>query len=171
MRVPFIWRPAPSADVPAAVLDDPVGHVDLAPTFLAIAGLEAPSEMQGRPLPITGGSGRERVITTFDSQFAAVGMHLRTIYRDGMLCTVYEPSTRDRGGRFPFYSSVWLRGSRFVPYDGSEGELYDLSDDPRQWTNLWNDPARRKLRDELIDDLRAHLPPERLPRLPVPAPT
>jgi DNA-binding transcriptional ArsR family regulator len=111
------------------------------------------------------------VITTFDSQFAAVGMHLRTLYRDDMICTVYEPSTSDRGGRFPFYSSVWLRGSHFPRYDGTEGELYDLKEDPRQWANLWDDPARRRLRDELIDDLRTHLPAERLPRLPVVSPT
>jgi hypothetical protein len=36
--------------------------------------------MQGAALPTASGSGRERALTTFDSQFAEVGMHLRTIY-------------------------------------------------------------------------------------------
>jgi arylsulfatase A-like enzyme len=171
MRVPLIWRPAPSAAVAPAAIDEPVGHVDLAPTFCAIAGISPHPEMQGAPLPAAPGSGRERVITTFDSQFAEVGMHLRTLYRDGMICTVYEPSTRDRGGRFPFYGAVWLRGTRIVRYEGTEGELYDLRNDPHQWENLWDDPSRRSLRDDLVADLRAHLPPERLPRLPVAAPT
>ena len=121
--------------------------------------------MQGEPLPTGRGSRRERVITTFDSQFARVGMHLRTIYRDGMICTAYEPSTVDRGGRFPLMSALWLRGSRIPRYDGSEGELYDVRNDPEQWENLWDDPSRRRLRDELCADLRAHLPEERLPRL------
>jgi arylsulfatase A-like enzyme len=171
MRVPLLWRPAPSAGVGHAELDEPVGHVDLAPTFCSIAGIPPPAEMQGAPLPVAKGSGRERVITTFDSQFARVGMHLRTIYRDGMICTVYEPSTTERGGKFPLYSAVWLRGSHLPRYDGSEGELYDLRNDPRQWDNLWDDPARRALRDELVADLRAHMPRERTPPLPVAAPT
>jgi arylsulfatase A-like enzyme len=171
MRVPLVWRPAPSAGVAAAEIAEPVGHVDLAPTFCAIAGLAPPVEMQGSPLPTTTGSKRERVITTFDSQFASIGMHLRTIYRDGMLCTIYEPSTTHIGGRFPLYSAVWLRGSRLPRYDGSEGELYDLRNDPRQWENLWSDPSRRRVRDDLIADLRAHMPHERLPRLEVASPT
>ncbi len=172
LRVPLVWRPAPSAGIEATSIDDPVGLVDLAPTFLSIAGLHVPGAMQGAPLPLVrGAAGRERVLTTFDSQFARVGMHLRTIYRDGLLCTVYEPSTRDRGGQFPLYSSVWLRGSRLPRYDGTEGELYDLREDPHQWENLWSDPSRRRLRDDLVADLRAHLPPERARPLPVAAPT
>lgn len=171
MRVPFIWRPAPAAKVPAATIDEPVSHVDLAPTFCAIAGIEPPAWIEGRALPMARGSDRERAITTFDSQFAAVGMHLRTIYRDGHICTLYEPSTKDRGGAFKLYWSVWGAGSRVPDYDGSEGELYDCNDDPYQWHNHWSDPSRRRLRDELLDDLRRHLPPERTPPLPVAAPT
>jgi len=171
MRVPLVWRPAPCAAIASAVVDEPVGLVDLAPTFCAIARIPAPAEMQGEPLPSEPGSRRERVITTFDSQFATVGMHLRTIYRDGMICTAYEPSTRDRGGRFPLMSALWLRGSRVPHYDGSEGELYDVRNDPEQWENLWDDPAKRRLRDDLIADLREHMPEERLPRLRVAAPT
>jgi arylsulfatase A-like enzyme len=171
LRVPLVWRPAASAGVAPAVVDDPVGLVDLAPTFCAIAGIEAPSWMEGKALPVAPGSGRERVLTTFDSQFAPVGMHLRTIYRDGWLCTTYERSTHDLGGRFPVYWSVWGRGSRIPRYDGTEGELYDVRADPHQWENRWDDPACRRWRDELCADLRAHLPPLRSPALPVAAPT
>jgi arylsulfatase A-like enzyme len=170
MKIPLIWRPAPSAGVAPAVVDEPVGHVDLAPTFCRIAGLDVPEWMEGVPLPEAAGSDRERVITTFDSQFAPVGMHLRTIYRDGCICTVYEPSGPVGGGDFPLYWSIWGRGSAIPRYDGSEGELYDVREDPHQRVNLWNDPARRRWRDELVEDLREHLPPARAP-LPVAAPT
>jgi arylsulfatase A-like enzyme len=159
MRVPLVWRPAPSAGVSPAEIGEPVGLVDLAPTFCQVAGVELPEWMEGAPLPVAAGSGRERVLTTFDSQFAAVGMHLRTIYRDGMICTAYERSTRDVGGRFPFYWRVWGHGSRPPSYDGTEGELYDVTDDPRQWVNRWDDPAWRSRRDALVADLYAHLPP------------
>jgi len=171
LRVPLVWRPAPSAGVPPAEIPEPVGNVDLAPTFCAIAGVDVPGWMEGAPLPTAPGApGRERVITTFDSNFSPVGMHLRTIFRDGMLCTVYEPSTRHEGGDFPLYWALWGRGSEIPRYDGTEGELYDCRNDPHQHDNLWSDPARRSLRDALVDDLHAHLPPLRRV-LPVDAPT
>src|SRR5690606_7370648 len=81
MRVPLIWRPAPVADIAPAEVPEPVGHVDLAPTFCEIAGLPAPDWMEGGPLPTAPASGRERVLTTWDSQFRDVGMHISTIYR------------------------------------------------------------------------------------------
>lgn len=174
LQVPLLWRPAPRhASIVPARIDGPVGLVDLAPTFLDLAGVPIPDAMQGVPLPTSreSGAGRERVLSTFDSQFAAVGMHLRTIFRDGLLCTAYLPSTSDRGGRFPFYERVWLRGSALPRYDGSEGELYDLSRDPFQHENLWDDPAWRRKRDELVADLFDHLPRERTPALAVAAPT
>jgi arylsulfatase A-like enzyme len=159
MRVPLVWRPAPSAGVPASVVSEPVGHPDLAPTFASIAGVDPLPGADGAPLPTAPGSGRERVITTFDSQFAKLGMHLRTIYRDGWLATAYGPSTTDRGGSFPFYSAVWLRGCEIPRFSGAEGELYDVTDDPHQLANRFSDPALRKRRDELIADLDAYLPP------------
>jgi arylsulfatase A-like enzyme len=171
LRIPMIWRPAPSAGVAAAEIAEPVGHVDLAPTFCRVAGVEIPDWMQGDELPAAGGSDRRRVLTTFDSQFAAVGMHLRTIYRDGWICTAYLPRTRDAGGKFRLYWALWGTGTQVPDYDGSEGELYNLADDPRQWVNRWNDPSCRAWRDELVADLFAHLPPARAPALPVAAPT
>jgi len=149
MRVPLVWRPAPSAGVAPAEVHEPVGHLDLAPTFCTIAGVPVPEWVQGEPLPLAPGSGRERVLTEWDSQFPRIGMHLRSIYRDGWVCTVYEPGPL---------------------YEGTEGELYDLSDDPLQWHNLWDDPARRSVRQDLVADLYDHLPPERDPKLAVEAP-
>jgi len=140
MRVPLIWRPAPSAGIAPAALQDPVGHVDLAPTFCDIAGVKTPAAMQGRTLPVEPDNSRERVITEWDSDFGGAGIYLRSMYRDGFVCTVYEASNF---------------------YDGTEGELYDLAEDPLQWRNLWDDPARQSLRDDLVADLRDNLPPRR----------
>ena len=64
----------------------------------------------------------------------------------------------------------WVLSSCGVVYDGSEGELYDVENDPYQWRNLWNDPGRRALRDDLVADLRASLPEARAVRLRVDAP-
>ena len=149
MHLPLIWRPAPSAGVAPAVVSDPVGQLDLAPTFCAIAGVEVPSWVQGRPLPVSADASRERVITEWDSQFPSEGLHLRSMFRDGWLVTAYE----EGGG-----------------YDGSEGELYDLASDPHQWVNRWDDAGCAALRSDLVADLYDHLPPERDPKLAVEAP-
>jgi arylsulfatase A-like enzyme len=169
MRLPFIWRPAPSAKIAPAEIEEPVGHVDLAPTFCAIAGVPAPDWMQGNVLPVACGSSRQRMITEWDSQFAEIGMHLRTIYRDGWVCTVYEPTTRESGFSLARMYQVVSPGL-LVPdirYDGTEGELYNLTDDPLQWRNLWNDPGYKKIKSDLTADLYDNLPPARNPALAV----
>ena len=172
MRIPMIWRPAPSAKVGAAEIAEPVGQLDLAPTFCEIAGVPVPDWMQGKPLPVAPGSGRERVITEWDSQFAAIGMHLRSIYRDGYTLTVYEKSTRDVG--FDLAALPPMLAPRQpifdIRYDGTEGELYNLREDPMQWRNLWDDHGFAKLKSDLRVDLYDNLPPERNPKLPVDAP-
>jgi arylsulfatase A-like enzyme len=171
MRLPLIWRPAPSAAVGAAVVTDPVGQVDLAPTFCAIAGVEPAEWMQGSALPSGDGeAGRERVLCEWDSQFPGYGMHLRSIYRDGWLCTVYEPST---AGQPNGLERIWgdaVLAPCSVVYEATEagpggvpiatGELYRIEDDPHQWENRFDDPGLRTVRDDLITDLYAHLPSE-----------
>jgi arylsulfatase A-like enzyme len=170
LRVPLIWAPARGAGVAPAVVGAPVGLVDLAPTFCEIAGVTPPTWMEGTPLPTAGDARRPPVLTTFDSQFAAVGMHLRTIFDGRYLCTAYERSDHE-GGAFPIYWGVWGRGSQIPRYDGTEGELYDCENDPDQRENLWSDPSRRALRDDLVADLRDRLPVARFPALPFRAPT
>jgi arylsulfatase A-like enzyme len=149
MRIPLVWRTAPSAGVAPAVIEEPVGQLDLAPTFCAIAGVPVPAWVEGVTLPTAASVPRDRVLTEWDSQFGYVDMHLRSIHCGGYTCTVYE-----RGGM----------------YDGTEGELYDLREDPRQWRNLWSDPGYRSLRSDLVADLYDNLPAERDPKLTVEAP-
>lgn len=140
MHLPMIWRPAPSANIQPATIEAPVGHVDLAKTFCHIAGIDAPDYCEGDVLPVTEKEaiGRETILTEWDSEHGHIDMHLRSIYhRDGWLCTAYEQSHL---------------------YEGTEGELYDMTADPDQLTNLWDDPAHRIRRDELIERLYAERP-------------
>jgi hypothetical protein len=46
-------------------------------------------------------------------------------------------------------------------YDGSEGELYDLDEDPHQWRNLWDDPNYAAQRANLLGEMQEHWPEER----------
>jgi len=150
MRLPLIWRPAPVAGVTPGEITEPVGHVDLGRTFCRIAGIEAPPKCEGRPLPVGAAEAaeqnRELVLTEWDSEHGEIDMHLRTIYRrDGWLCTCYENSRL---------------------YEGTEGELYDMRNDPDQLVNLWDDPGYVSTRRELVEQLYESLPEvsERLPR-------
>jgi arylsulfatase A-like enzyme len=153
MRLPLVWRPARSSWSEASVVSQPVGLVDLAPTFCTIAGVAVPEWMEGRPLPTddvdAAARGFERVLTEWDSELFGVDVHLRTITRDGFVCTMYQPG---------------------FSHDGSEGELYDLSGDPLQQVNRWDDPAWASLRSDLVADLWDHQPPVRGPRRRVEAP-
>jgi arylsulfatase A-like enzyme len=153
MRLPLIWRPAPSAAQMPAVITRPVGHVDLAPTFCAIAGLPVRDWMEGRPLPVDDADadarGFERVLTEWDSELFGVDVHLRTIARDQWVCTRY--------------------GKGFS-HDGTEGELYDLGDDPLQRVNRWDDSACASIRSDLLGDLDDHQPPQTFPLRRVEAP-
>jgi arylsulfatase A-like enzyme len=161
MRLPLVWRPAPSAGVTPGVVRDPVGQVDLAPTFCAIAGVEPAGWMQGSALPTSGGApGRERALCEWDSQFPGYGMHLRSIVRDGWSCTVYEPSTEGRPNGLEKRMGDRVLKPSGISYEGTEGELYDLEADPHQWVNRWDDPACKSLRADLVADLYDNLPRE-----------
>ena len=146
MHLPLIWRPAPSAGVAQATFDAPVGHIDLAPTFCEIAGIEAGEWMEGTCLPQTAGAAdkREAVFTEWDSEHDGVSVSLRTLYRESWIVTAYGKSSI---------------------YEGTEGELYDLKNDPQQWRNLWDDSSAASMKKDLLDDLRARTPKQREPRL------
>jgi arylsulfatase A-like enzyme len=81
--------------------------------------------------------GHERVLTEWDSVLFGKIVSLRTITRGTWVCTATLPGT---------------------VHDGTEGELYNLVDDPLQHRNLWNDPAHRATRDDLLDDMWRHFP-------------
>ena len=153
MRLPLVWRPAPSANITPTTVTRPVGLVDLAPTFCQIAGLATPEWMEGKALPINDPDadtrGFQRVLTEWDSVLFGVDVHLRTITRDGWVCSTYQPG----------YS-----------HDGTEGELYDLTNDPEQFENRWNDPSLTALQSDLLSDLRDHQPTMKSPLPRVEAP-
>ncbi len=154
MRLPFIWQPAPVAEISAAEVTAPVGHIDLAATFCQIAGIQPPDYNEGTPLPLddaqAGAQQREHVLTQWDSQHGPVDMHLQSIYHaDGWLLTRYDPSHL---------------------YNGSEGELYNMTEDPLQLINLWNEPKVQARKTQLLALMAETTPPPLDPLLPRLAP-
>ena len=144
MRLPLIWRPAPSrvrATVTPTTVDTPVGLVSLAATFADIAGLPRPDYTEAARLPLDEGEarelGHERVLTEWDSVLFGKIVSLRTITRGSWVCTATLPGS---------------------VHDGTDGELYDLTNDPLQHVNLWHDASHRAIRDDLLDDMWRNLP-------------
>ena len=139
LRLPLIWRPAPSAQVAPAVINEPVSLVSLAATFLSMAGLEAPEWVEAPALPTTShdvaGGADASTITEWDSALFGVDVHVRTVVTSKWLFTRYQPG---------------------YVHDGSEGELYDLENDPLQQVNLFGDAGYATTCRELESLLRDH---------------
>jgi hypothetical protein len=98
--------------------------------------------MEGGALPQTARPSsscidREAVFTEWDSEFDGISVSLRSLHRDGWTVTAYGKTSI---------------------YEGTEGELYDLRNDPRQWRNLWDEPSAAAMKRDLLDDLRARTP-------------
>ena len=101
--------------------------------------------MQEKPLPTNRSDRRERVITEWEDEYKGNHLKFNTIYRDGYICTAYEKTSY---------------------YEGTEGELYDVTEDPRQWWNLWDAKKYKSLKSDLVADLYDNLPPARKTALP-----
>jgi arylsulfatase A-like enzyme len=127
LRVPLLLRgPGVAA---GAVVDDPVGTIDLAPTILRAAGRRIPEWMEGRPLD---GTSREHVLTENDFNILA-SIPMRTL------------TTR----RYKLHHYL------AAPF----GELYDLGDDPGEVVNRYDDPAFASTRADLralLDEVMNH---------------
>ena len=128
MRAPLIFA---GAGVPTTggVCPSPVEFVDLYPTIAEIAGLEAPSSLEG----------------------VSLGPLLENPEHPWERPAFSEVHFREVSGR-----AIRTRKWRYVEWgeDGEAGrELYDQEADPRELDNLVEDPAQA----EVVDRLRARL--------------
>lgn len=138
LRLPLVWRPAPSRGVTPAVVDEPVSLVSLAATFADIAGRPEPGFVERGRLPLSAEearAGRDATITEWDSALFGVDVHVRTVVTRDHLYTEYRPG---------------------YVHDGTEAELYVLGDDPLQRVNRANDPALAAVRAAMHDLLAEH---------------
>lgn len=134
-HVPLIWR-WPGRFRAGSAPEEFIEQVDLLPTILELAGAPAHPAAQGRSLrPLLEGSGaprwREAVYTgdRDSSELPAHGIDDRGLV---LKCI------RTRDWKLTFFPGR--------PY----GELFDLRHDPWEYDNLWDDPARRNIRQELF---------------------
>ncbi len=108
-------------------------NIDFAPTFLDVAGVPVPEEMEGRSflpnLEDGGAPGRRAWLLEYWKYFPE---------------------------NFPSYSGVRTESLKYIEYEKTlEPELFDLKADPGEQHNLWGTPEGEKRLPEMKDLLEA----------------
>jgi len=120
----------PGITKPGSVNSDMVSNIDLAETFLDMAGVEVPSDMQGRSMVpvLQGKTPADWRKEHYYHYYEYPGSH--------MVKRHYGMST-ERYKLIHYY------------YDIDEWELYDIQTDPMEIKNVYNDPSYASVRADL----------------------
>jgi len=137
LRVPLIvYDPSLPQPQRGRVVTEPVSNIDLAPTFVQWAGIEPPELYQGRSLlPLVNGEKKNE-------------------WRDAVFC-------EHRFYMFPNWHGVRGEKYKFAVYyeepDGPYECLYDLENDPDEFTNLAANPEYAAVLGMMRKRLEAYL--------------
>lgn len=134
-RVPFIWSDPQASRAPGAQVSRALAStLDIAPTVLERAGVEAYGGMQGRSL-----------LGCMDGA--------NSVW-DSLLIEYQDSRTRQGFTRPACVRSLITDRHRLSVYlDQGWGELYDHHQDPDESHNLWDEPAHRETRAQLTQAL------------------
>lgn len=128
LRVPMLVR-CPKVFPKGKVRDEMVLNIDVAPTFLELAGVAVPREMQGRScVPLLTGK--------------------KTDWRQSFLAEYfYEQNFAGT----PTLVALRTQDAKLIKYPGHDEwtELFDLANDPYEIKNLANDPKQKKLMEKM----------------------
>jgi hypothetical protein len=129
IRVPMLIR-YPKLIKPNRTVDEMVLNIDLAPTWLELAGLPVPAEMQGRSW--------KPLLTETQGEKP---------WRQSFLYNYFL----ERGFQIPTLTAVRTTSAKLIKYPGHEEwtEMFDLQKDPYEINNIYNDPNHLELRKKL----------------------
>lgn len=145
-RIPFIMRMKGEIS-PNLVDDNPVSHLDIAPTIFDVMGLEKPSLFEGNSLIA---EMKDPTIRTNDCIYMEFGRY--ELLHDGF--GGFQPLRACFDGRFKLTVNLL-----------TSDELYDLKNDPYELCNLIEDTnyaeVRNHLHDKLLEKMNHTLDPLR----------
>ncbi len=145
LRMPFVVR-YPREIPPHSVCDDMILNVDFAPTFLELAGLSAPSDMQGTNfVPLLGGKLPADWQT---SMYYRYWMHLA----DHDVYAHYGVRTL-RFKLIYYYADSMGQAGSIDETREPEWELFDLERDPQEMRNVYDDPEYADVVVDLKEEL------------------
>ena len=138
IRIPLIVR-YPTLARPGSKTDSLALNIDIAPTFLHLAGVEVPKSMDGRSMKELLRGNRRTWRTSFGAEY----------FKEANF-----PNT-------PTWQAVRGVRHKYVHYpEGARpDELFDLSKDPLEMTNIAANPAAKPILERLKKDLAAQLKP------------
>ena len=125
IKVPFLVRYP--GRTPAGVRSNAIQSlVDLAPSFLSVAGIDIPRTMTGIDQKAVwfGESQKAREHAIVENRHEPTTIHVKTYVNERYKLTVY--------------------------YNRDYGELFDLQNDPNELNNLWNKPESASLKAGLV---------------------
>ena len=132
LKMPFLVR-WPGVIKPGSVQDAMAINPDFAPTFMDIAGLATPADMQGRSL-----------VPLFKNQRPR-GWRTSLYYR-----YYHDPGDHNTSAHY----GVRTLTHKLIHYwKKDQWECFDLVNDPNEQRNLYNDPAQQKLVAKLKKEL------------------
>ena len=133
MRVPLLlW--APGMVKPHSVVDQVIMNVDLAPSFLELAGLKKPAQMEGFSFV--------KLLQGEKDSWKRDKVYYEYYWESAFPQTPTTFAIRTDQYKYIFYQGVW-----------GINELYDLKADPYEMNNLIRDTSYRKNGLELKKDL------------------
>jgi len=136
LKTPFVLK-YPKHIKPGTVVNDIVVNIDFAPTFLDIAGIKAPVEMQGKSfLPLVTKSGKVEN------------------WRTAMFYHYYE---YPQPHKVPPHFGIRTMRYKLIRFYGprNEWELYDLKTDPTEMHNIIHDQKQANTIIDLKKQLRS----------------
>lgn len=138
-RTPLLAR-CPGVIEPGSVNHDLVQNIDFAETFLDLANIDIPDDMQGRSLvPLLKGQKPKD-------------------WRDSLYYHYYEYPGEHRVRRHEGVTDGRYKLIRFYGYDvpnGEEWELYDLERDPKEMQSEYSNPEYRDVAERLERELQS----------------
>lgn len=155
-RTPLVAK-WPGVSKPGSVNGDLVQNIDFAPTFLEIASLEAPEEMQGESLvPLLMGQKPNNWRKSLYYHYYEFPAYWHAVRR-------HEGVSTERYKLIRFYGNDVPNGEQF--------EFYDLKADPNELTSVYETPAYEAeveaLKEELLRLREVYEVPDEVGGLPV----
>ena len=150
-RVPLAWCHPPSVQA-GRVHEGVMTQLDLVPTFLDLAGARPLHGMEGRSFaPLLRGEATEHRDAVVVERISVFGGSQRLSNQTGTQVSHPKPIVQRVK---MLVTEKW----KLLHYGTTEyGELYNVTNDPEDLNNLWDDPAHAGVRSELIESLLIEL--------------